>query len=171
MVCDVRRGYCVLVLGLWVTGWSAEVTAPAVEEVVALEASPAPVQATLAKSAADGTITRIRKVTEGTVVTYKADVEIGVDSSGRLLKQASPDPVLAKPVTVDLAAVRLQDVCKTLSQVGGVPVTCGGSFAEKPVTLALKDAPFGDVLKAVAQQTGTRAEPRDGGYRFRTGGR
>lgn len=165
------RGLCLLAAGFWSAAPAAEGAAAPQEEIVTLEVCPAPVQATLKKAAAGGTIVRVRKVLEGAATTYKADIAIAVDSSGNLLPPPAVDPVLSRPVTVSFAGVRLQDVCRTLSQAAGVPVTCGGTFAERPVTLSVKEVPLGDVLKAIAEQTGTRADPRDGGYRFRTGGR
>jgi hypothetical protein len=65
--------------------------------------------------------------------------------------------------------VKLEEVCTLLSTAAGVPVTCGRAFAGRLVTVSFKDTPFGEALKVVAEQTGTRAEAREGGYRFRTG--
>lgn len=147
-------------------------------ENLALEQCPAAVQVAVAKVAENGALQGMRKVTKGTAVTYVADIAITLDSAGNVLKDGQPLPavsaagaaVAAKVVTVDCAATPLQDVCESLTKQAGVAVSCGSAFARKPVTLALKDATLAEVVQAIATQTGTRAELRNGGYRFRTGG-
>lgn len=83
---------------------------------------------------------------------------------------AAEDALAAKLVSVDFAGARLEEVCADLTQQAGVPITCGGAFADRRVTLSRQNAPLGEVVQAIAAQVATRADLRDGGYRFRTGG-
>ena len=177
---SLRYGMAVL-LGAAALGHAA---ATPQEETVDLTTCPAPVQAAFTKAAEGGAIRRVRKVTEGDTVTYSARIEVLVDKEGKLLPPR-PVPVegepakaaadvaaasaaaLATPVTLNVAGVRLQEVCSLLTGATGVEISCGNAFAGRLVTVTLKETPLGEALKVIADLTDTRADPREGGYRFR----
>ena len=94
------------------------------------------------------------------------------DAAGPRVDPAAQKPAAAgNAVTINVAHARLLDVCAILSRAAGVPITCGGAFNDKPVTLSVKNAPLADVVQDIAKQAGCHAEARDGGYRFRMGGK
>ena len=166
----------VLAAGLSLTVFAGDDAATKVEKTT-LNQCPDKVQGALTMAAEAGLLKGISKETKGEAVTYVAEISVTVDSEGKIVKEtagtATNDKAAGaagvKAVTIEVTDVRLADVCAMLSNVAGVPITCGGAFNDKPVTLSVKDAPLVDVVQAIARQTATRADPRDGGYRFRTG--
>jgi|GEM_PF-1776965 len=180
----VWNGFGYAMVALCASALLGRAATPPQEETLAMEACPAPVQAAFAKASEGGAIRKIRKVTEGDRVTYSARIEVAVDKDG---KPVAPRPVaaegepakvaaaeaaaaaaaLAAPVTLNVAGVRLQEVCSLLTAATGVAVSCGNAFAGRLVTVSLKELPLGEALKVIAEQTDTRTEPREGGYRFR----
>lgn len=177
----IQRTARVLSILAWCLAGRLQAAAATQEEKLALDQCPATVQAALTQAAGSGTVKRVRRVTQGERVAYVAQIEVAVDRDG----QPVPPPVvvdpavaeaaaaaaaaaaLARPVTLQVTATRLQDVCVALGEATGLPVTCGNAIASRLVTVSCQDKPFSEVMAAVAEQTGSRAEPHEGGYRFR----
>lgn len=74
-----------------------------------------------------------------------------------------------KLITVDMNALSLQQVCQQLTNIAGIPITCGGNFAARQVTIKVNNETLGNVLASIAKQTGTKVFERFGGFRFRAG--
>lgn len=173
------RGLCGVGLVLAMGVGAAEEGAAAKDDKVALELCPMGVQTALKKAAAEGTLKKVRKVRVGEKTAYVGTIDVAFDRDGNLVTPAamaeasaaaaSAADALTKPVSLNVTGAQLRDVCVELSTASGVPVSCGNAFATKLVTASFKDTPLGDVLKAIAEQTGTRTEAREGGYRFRAG--
>ena len=102
-------------------------------------------------------------------MTKAKDGNVLKDGQALLAASAAGGSPAAKVVTVVFAETLLQEACLDLTKQAGASVSCGGAFAGKPVTPALKDATLAAVVQSIAAQTGTCAELRNGGYRFRTG--
>ena len=92
----------------------------------------------------------------------------GSTQPGAFYNAPAPEGAAQRAITIDFNGLPLQQVCKQLTEIAGIPVTCGGTFATRKETTKAESGTLGNVLDAIAKQTGTEVFERYGGYRFRS---